>query len=590
MIPIQDLRARAEPWTRSPFDDATRAAATRLLDGDPAALHEAFYRDIDFGTGGMRGIMGAGTNRINRYTLGQASEGIARYIRREVPDPGPDGYRIAIAHDVRHNSEALTRDVASVFSAHGFEVFGFDGFAPTPLLSFAVRALNCHAGIVLTASHNPPAYNGFKVYWSDGAQVVPPHDEGIIAQVRKVRYDEIRFGEPKITVLDDGVFERYLEALRTVLLRPDAPERDALSVVFTPLHGTTVHLMPRAFEGCGFPAPHIVAAQATPDGDFPTVESPNPEEPEALSQAVAMAESIGADLVLGTDPDGDRIGAAVRRAPEPGHASEPPASRPLVRLNGNQTASLLVDHLIRERVAQGTLPKGAFVVSTVVTSVLPGVIAKHYGVGYHESLTGFKWIAERIRRHEADGVFLGGGEESYGFMVGDFLRDKDGIGSAVLLAEAAALARPRGGLHANLLRLYEQFGYHHEQLHSLTLEGSAGTIRIDEMMRGYRTHPPTTLIGERVAQVKDFHALEVLDVATGTRTPFVFERSNVLQFFTEAGSRITVRPSGTEPKIKFYFSLQTPVTAPLTPSALDALEAVGQVRVAQAIDELGARP
>jgi phosphoglucomutase len=595
--PLASLRTRAEAWTRPPFDDETRAAVAALLASDPEGLREAFHRDIDFGTGGMRGIMGVGTNRINRYTLGQASEGLARYVKRQfgagagaAGESGAKGVagaarvagaaplRIAIAHDVRHNSEAFTREVAGVFASHGFEVFAFDGFAPTPLLSFAVRELGCQAGIVLTASHNPPAYNGFKVYWDDGAQVVPPHDEGIIEEVRQVRYDEIQFGPPTVTRIGDELFQRYLTRLQGVLLYPDAPEKRDLKVVFTPLHGTTVHLLPRAFEGCGFSAPLVVQEQATPDGDFPTVASPNPEEPEALSQAVAMAQATGADLVVGTDPDGDRIGAAVR------------VGNDMVLLNGNQTASLLVDYLIRGRAEQGTLPANAFVVSTVVTSELPGAIAAHYGVGYHESLTGFKWIAERIRRHEAHGVFLGGGEESYGFMVGDFLRDKDGIGSAVLLAEAAAMAKPSGGLYAALLRLYEQYGYYHEQLHSLTLQGIVGAERIAEMMRGYRTHPPRTLMGEAVVRVRDFQSLENLDVATGERTAFQFERSNVLQFFTASGSRITVRPSGTEPKIKFYFSLRAPVEGQLTPAGLAGLEAAGRAQVAQAIVDLEAAP
>jgi phosphoglucomutase len=574
MTELETLRARAEAWTRPPFDEATRAAVAELLASDPEGLREAFHRDIDFGTGGMRGIMGVGTNRINRYTLGQASEGLARYVKGQFGGGTP--LRVALAHDVRHNSEAFTREVAGVFSAHGFEVLAFDGFAPTPLLSFAVRELGCQAGIVLTASHNPPEYNGFKVYWSDGAQVVPPHDEGIIEEVRRVRYEEIRFGTPQVTLLGDELFQRYLARLQGVLLHPEAPEKRDLRVVFTPLHGTTVHLLPRALEGCGFAPPQVVVSQATPDGDFPTVDSPNPEEPEALSEAVALAEATGADLVVGTDPDGDRIGAAVR------------VEGKMVLLNGNQTASLLVDYLIRGRAELGRLPANAFVVSTVVTSELPGAIAAHHGVGYYESLTGFKWIAERIRRHEGQGVFLGGGEESYGFMVGDFLRDKDGIGSAVLLAEAAAMAKPRGGLYAELLRLYEAYGYYHEQLHSLTLKGMAGGERIVQMMRGYRSDPPKTLMGERVVRVRDFQTLENLDVASGAREGFSFERSNVLQFFTEAGSRITVRPSGTEPKIKFYFSLRTPVQGELTPQGLATLEGAGREQVARALEELGA--
>lgn len=606
-----EVRSRAEAWTAAPFDEATQAAVRQLLANDPDGLHEAFYRDIDFGTGGMRGIMGVGTNRINRYTLGQASEGLARYVKAQVEGP----WRIAIAHDTRHNSEALTAAVAGVFVAHGFEVFLFDGFTPTPLLSFAVRELDCHAGIVLTASHNPPAYNGYKVYWNDGAQVVPPQDRGIIEEVRKVRYDEIRFGAEgtggaedtggaeaagRITRIGEDLFQRYFEELRQVRIHPDLAEAHDLRMVFTPLHGTTVHLLPRALEATGFPRPQLVEAQAVPSGDFPTVKSPNPEEPEALAEAVKLAESLQADLVLGCDPDGDRIGIAVPLPPRMGadagagagagaSAGAGGPSHQMVLLNGNQTASLMVDYLIRERVEAGTLPARAFICSTVVTSELLAHIAAHYGVKCYESLTGFKWIAEQIRLHEADEVFLGGGEESYGFMVGDFVRDKDGIGSAVLLAEAAARVRTTGGLYGQLLRLYEQFGYYHEQMHSLTLEGAAGAERIQAMMRGYRSDPPATLMGEQVVRVRDFDALEVLDVASGERESFAFAQSNVLQFFTEAGSRVTVRPSGTEPKIKFYVSLREEVAkgTQLTPSDLDAMESRGRSRVAACLKELG---
>ena len=383
--------------------------------------------------------------------------------------------------------------------------------------------------------------------------------------------------------------------MRGIRIHPELAAARDLKVVFTPLHGTTVNLLPRAMEAAGFPRPILVEAQAVPSGDFPTVKSPNPEEPEALAAAVALGEAEGADLVLGCDPDGDRIGIAVP-LPGAGAGAATGASgagagvaHRMVLLNGNQTASLMVDYLIRERVEAGTLPERAFVCSTVVTSKLLCDIAAHYGVDCHESLTGFKWIAERIRQHEGKAVFLGGGEESYGFMVGDFVRDKDGIGSAVLLAEAAARAKGEGGLYAQLLRLYERFGYYHEQMHSLTLEGAAGSERIAAMMRGYRSDPPAELLGERVVEVKDFDALETLDVESGVRTPFSFERSNVLQFFTEAGSRVTVRPSGTEPKIKFYVSLREPVGAGvrLAPADLEAMEARGRARVAECLKALG---
>ncbi|MCC5919017.1 MAG: phospho-sugar mutase [Cryomorphaceae bacterium] len=561
---------KAKVWTDSPFDSITRAAVKDLMENHPEELYESFYKDIDFGTGGMRGIMGVGTNRINKYTLGQASEGLSRYLKSQFPD---DEIRIAIAHDTRNNSEELTEAISAIFSGHGFRVFLFDSFAPTPMLSFAVRQLKCHAGIVLTASHNPPEYNGYKVYWNDGAQIVPPHDKKIIESVRNTDYGTLNFsGNPdKITTLSDELNETYFNLLRGVGIHHSGKEY--IKIVFTPLHGTTVHLLPAALEATGFNSPLLVVEQSIPDGNFSTVKSPNPEEAEALAAAMQLASDEDADLVIGTDPDGDRIGIGVK-----GEKND------YVLLNGNQTAAVLIKYLLSEKAGNGTLPDNAFIAKTIVTTDLLSDIAGTYNVECHECLTGFKWIADLIRKFEGKKVFIGGGEESYGYLIGDFVRDKDSIVAAVILAEIVAWAKQRGSsFYRELMEIYAQYGYYHDQLHSLTLKGSEGAERINTMMQAFRQSPPTSLMGEKVLQMKDFKSLEETDVATGKKKSFTFESSNVLQFFTENGSRITVRPSGTEPKIKFYFSLKQAVHNGI---AIADLMAQGREKVAECIREL----
>lgn len=538
---------KATNWTKAPFDESTQREVQHLIDNDPKELFESFYKDIDFGTGGMRGIMGVGTNRINAYTLGQASEGLSRYIRNQYPH---EEIRIAIANDTRNNSRALTDAISSVFASHGFRVFLFDEFAPTPLLSYAVRQLKCHAGVMLTASHNPPEYNGYKVYWNDGGQIVPPHDKAIINEVRQVSYSDIQFGGPKenISIVSDELFSGYYEKINTLSICRNG--KKDIKIVFTPLHGTTVHVLPAALVSAGFNAPLIVKHQATPDGNFPSVKSPNPEEAAALKDAVQMAEDEGADLVIGTDPDGDRIGIGVRN--DTGEIS---------LLNGNQTAVVMLRYLLREHSSQGSLPRNGFVAKTIVTTDLISDIAKTYDTECLECLTGFKWIADLIRKNEGRKQFIGGGEESYGYLIGDFVRDKDANIAAVILAEIVAWAKQRGSSFWNeLMEIYQQYGYYHDQLHSLTLKGSEGAEQIEKMMASFRMSPPTTLMGQSVIRMKDYKSLVESNLETNKQTSFDFETSNVIQFYTSKGARITVRPSGTEPKIKFYFSIKQPAT------------------------------
>ena len=566
----ENITEKALNWTKEPFDDITQNSVNKLIETNPKELYECFYKDIDFGTGGMRGIMGVGTNRINKYTLGQASEGLSRYLKKHFPE---QEIRIAIAHDTRNNARELMEAIQSVFTGHDIQVFSFPDFAATPLLSYAVRALKCHAGIVLTASHNPPKYNGYKVYWNDGGQIVAPHDEAIIAEVRKVKYHEISFqGKPeKITCIDEDLITGYFEKIKGLSLYNGDKQ---IKTVFTPLHGTTVHVLPDAFEACGFNRPIIIEEQATPDGNFSTVDSPNPEEPEALKMAVQKAIDTKADLVLGTDPDGDRIGIGV-----------PDEKGNFVLLNGNQTAAVIINYLLSQHQDQGKMPKQAFIAKTIVTTDLLAEIAHTYAVDCLECLTGFKWIAALIRENEGKKKFIGGGEESYGYLIGDFVRDKDSIISAVMIAEVVAWAKNRGSsFYKELKKLYNTYGYYHDQLYSLTLEGSEGAQKINEMMNRFRNAPPSLLMGERVVKMKDFKEGKLWLMPEKEVHDLDFERSNVLQFFTEKGSRITVRPSGTEPKIKFYFSIKESFSGNMS---LEDLEMIGSEKVEKCKADLG---
>jgi phosphoglucomutase len=560
----------AKAWTQEPFDENTRTEVQSLIDNDPKELYECFYKNIDFGTGGMRGVMGSGTNRINKYTLGQASEGLSRYLKQKFPG---EKIRIAIAHDTRNNARSLVEAIQAVFTGHDFEVHSFPTFAPTPLLSYAVRELKCHAGIVLTASHNPPKYNGYKVYWNDGGQIVPPHDKAIIEEVRKVNFSEISFaGKPEnIKLIGEDLLTSYFEKINSLKLFEG--NRD-IKIVFTPLHGTTVSVLPAALEATGFTTPIVIEEQATADGNFPTVASPNPEESEALEMAVQKALDINADLVIGTDPDGDRIGIGV-----------PDENGKMVLLNGNQTAAVLIHYLLNESQNQGKLPSNGFIAKTIVTTDLLSEIAHTYGIESMECLTGFKWIAALIRENEGIKKFIGGGEESYGYLVGDFVRDKDSIVSAVMIAEVVAWAKNRGSSFFRELKdIYLNYGYYHDELYSLTLEGSEGAQRIADMMEDFRKNPPRSLMGEEVELMKDFKFLQQTHLSDQRIESIDFESSNVLQFYTSVGSRITVRPSGTEPKIKFYFSLKENFSSG-TPLA--QLEANGKAKVKSCLKDLG---
>lgn len=539
----QEIKSRAESWLGNSFDEETRQQVQALIDADSEELTDAFYKDLEFGTGGLRGIMGPGTNRINTYTIGMATQGLANYV--QIAFPG-ENIRVAIAHDSRNNSSVFALRTAEVFAANGFEVFLFESLRPTPELSFALRHLNCHSGVVITASHNPKEYNGYKVYWNDGGQLVAPYDKAVIGEVRKIQsVDEVKTDASAgtINLIGAEIDVEYINRVCGLSLQPADPD---FKVVFTPIHGTGGMSVPPALTQLGYTGLHVLEAQAEPDGNFPTVHSPNPEEPAALELAINKAKELNADLVLGTDPDADRVGIAVRNT-----AGE------LVLLNGNQTGALLVDHLLRHWKNAGKLTGKEFIAKTVVTTELLQNMADHYGVACYETLTGFKYIAEVIKKKEGQEQFIGGGEESYGYLAGDFVRDKDAVISAVLITEAAATAKREGSsLYERLIELYLQFGLYRERLLSITKKGKAGAEAIQDMMAQFRENPPTTLDGEPIHTLADFAAGTMTELATGNTQPTGLPASNVIQFRLADGSRITARPSGTEPKIKFYFSLK----------------------------------
>lgn len=539
--------AKASSWLNdSTIDTDTKATIQDWIHTESSELTEAFYKDLDFGTGGMRGIMGVGSNRINKYTLGQATQGLSNYLKKSFDTP----IQVAIAHDSRNNSSTLAREVAKVFAGNGIHVYLFEDLRPTPELSFAVRHLNCQAGIVLTASHNPKEYNGYKVYWNDGGQLVPPHDKAIIEEVRQVQLAEVITSNDNafVTMIGEEVDRAYLDQVQQQSLGNAG--KDKLKIVFTPLHGTSVTLMERALNLCGFQNVSVVAEQANPDGNFPTVKSPNPEEAEALSMAVSQAEKENADIVIGCDPDTDRVGIAVRN-----NEGE------LVLLNGNQTGAVLFDYMLSTLKEKGTLPSNAFTAITIVTSDLMERISKGYHVEVLRCLTGFKWIADLIRVNEGDKKFIVGGEESYGYMIGDFVRDKDAISAAVLIAEAAAAALAKGSSYYNeLMKIHKQHGYFQEKLISIVKTGKSGAEEISAMMDNFRTTPPKTLAEMPVTEVRDYKTGIITNTVTGETSSTDMPSSNVIQFVNENGDIATARPSGTEPKIKFYFSIMRPWT------------------------------
>ncbi len=539
--------ARVQAWLEGPYDAATKAEIRRLLDaGDFTALTDAFYRDLEFGTGGLRGIMGVGTNRVNRYTLGAATQGLSTYLRKQYGDAP---ISVVIAHDSRHNGNAFANVVADVFSANGIKVWFFEGMRPTPELSFAIRHLGCQSGVMLTASHNPKEYNGYKAYWNDGGQIIAPHDRNIIGEVQAIRtVDEVKWTRDPALVLPvpAEVDAAYLAALKAESLSPEIIERQHdLRIVFSPLHGTGV-MVPEALHAFGFTDVRMVSSQAVPDGDFPTVVYPNPEEHEALTLALQQAETEAADLVMATDPDADRVGVAVRG----------PDGRFLL-LNGNQTASLLFEYVLSVRKATGRLPENGYVVKTIVTSHLLDAIAAHHGVPCLNVLTGFKFIGALMTERQGKGRFLVGGEESYGYLVGEHARDKDAVVSCCLIAEMTAYWKDQGRSPFDvLLDLYIRHGFYREKLVSLTKTGKAGAEEIAALMAKLRATPPATLGGSRVVLLRDYTERRERNLAAGTETPIALPKSDVLQFVTEDGSIISARPSGTEPKIKFYCSVK----------------------------------
>ena len=543
---MKNILDKATLWLSDTFDTETQQEIQQLISSNSKDLTDRFYKDLEFGTGGMRGMMGAGTNRINKYTLGKATQGLSNYLKESYPN---EEIKVAIAYDCRHNSDTFSRLVAEVLSANDIKVVVFEDLRPTPELSFAVNELNCHAGIVLTASHNPPEYNGYKVYWTDGGQIVPPQDKSIIDEVNSLDFSDINFNAKPALISEIGaeVDEAFWKAsIKNGTF--DVQGRDDLKIVFTSLHGTSVKLIPEVLKRAGYPQVHSIKEQEEPDGNFPTVKSPNPEEPEALEMAINLAEKIGADIVLGTDPDSDRIGIAVRDT-----------SGKIKLLNGNQAMVVMTDFLIKQWKQQGRLNGKQFVGSTIVSTTMVNDIATSYGVETKIGLTGFKWIAKMIIDFP-DQDFIGGGEESFGYMVGDFVRDKDAVTSALLACEIAAAAKAGGSsFYDTLLELYTKHSFYKERLVSFTKKGMDGAEQIKQIMIDLRKNPLTHIDGSKVTFVNDYEASTEKNMITGEEKVMELPKSNVLIYHTEDGTKVAARPSGTEPKIKFYFSVQSPL-------------------------------
>ncbi len=546
-----EVRSKALEWLNSNIDEDAKAEIRRMLDAeDPTELIDAFYKDLEFGTGGLRGIMGIGSNRMNKYTVGKATQGLSNYLLKTFPDKE---ISVAIAHDSRNNSDYFAEITASVFSANGIKVYFFKELRPTPELSFAIRTLGCQSGVVVTASHNPKEYNGYKAYWDDGAQVTPPHDMNIIAEVNKIAgVDDVKFEKNADLIIEIGedIDAKYLEEVKKQSLSPEVLTRhNDMRIVYSPIHGTGITLVPKILEKYGFKNVHIVEEQAAPDGNFPTVVYPNPEEADAMKLALEKAKAIDADLIMATDPDADRVGIGVRN-----NKGE------FQLLNGNQAASLLVYYMLKRWAERGQLDGNQFVIKTIVTTDLILDIARKFNVEYYETLTGFKYIASVIRELEGKKKFIVGGEESYGYLIGDFVRDKDAVSSCAMLAEMAAWAKDNGKSVFELLtEIYMEFGFYKESLISIVRKGKAGAEEINEMMKNLRAAPPRSIQGSPVVKIYDYLNLEVKDVSTGAVEKLDFPKSNVLQFITADGTKVSARPSGTEPKIKFYFSVKAPL-------------------------------
>jgi len=569
------IQAKAEKWLNSNIDESAKQEIRDMMQNNPEQLIDAFYKDLEFGTGGLRGVMGTGSNRMNQYTLGMATQGLANYLKKTFPDKE---IKVAIAYDCRNNSQFFAETTANVFSANGIKVYLFSELRPTPELSFAIRHFGCDSGVVITASHNPKEYNGYKAYWNDGGQLVAPHDKNVIEEVSKISStDEVKFNKiaDNIITIDKEVDEAYLERLTSLSVAREAIARQKdLKIVFTPIHGTGVPLVPQILDRFGFTNVTVLESQATPDGNFPTVVYPNPEEAEALSLALKKCEEIDADLLMGTDPDGDRVGIAVKN-----HHGK------FQLLNGNQTGSVLIYYLIKKWEENKKLNGNQYVVKTIVTTDIIEKVAAHYNVECYNTLTGFKYIAEVLKENEGNKEFIAGGEESYGYLAGDFVRDKDAVISSALIAEMVAYAKDQGkSLFDFLMDMYLQFGFYKERLLSITKKGQSGETEIKQMMVNLRENPPMSIAGSKLVKMVDYQKGEEKDLVKVADRKINFPKSNVLQFFTEDGTKISARPSGTEPKIKFYFSVNESLPSR---DAFDAVNKNLDRKIDEIIEELG---
>ena len=544
------IQQKVQKWLDGSYDDNVKEEIRKMEETSPDELADAFYKNLEFGTGGLRGIMGIGTNRMNKYTVGMATQGYANYLKKSFP---AEQVKVAIAHDCRNNSRFFAETVAHVFAANRIKVYLFEDLRPTPELSFAIRYLGCKGGVVCTASHNPKEYNGYKAYWDDGGQLVPPHDKAVIAEVEKIAsIDDVRWtgNEENITLIGADIDAAYINMVKGLSVNPEAIKKEKdLKIVYTPIHGTGIKLVPTVLKEFGFQNVHIVEEQATPDGNFSTVVYPNPEESEAMSMGLSQAESLNADILLGTDPDGDRVGVGVKNN-----------EGKWILLNGNQTAVLAFNYLIESRRESGKAQPNDMVVKTIVTTDMIDVIAAKNNIHCYNVLTGFKWIAELIKEKEGKEKYIIGGEESYGLMIGDQVRDKDAVSAVAILCEMAAYEKTKGKtLYQKLLDLYVAYGCYQEELISITKKGMNGQQEIAAMMDAFRKNPPKTLAGINVIELLDYEKQEKKNLGTQETQQIQLPKSNVLQFILEDGSKVSARPSGTEPKIKFYFSVKEPL-------------------------------
>lgn len=573
---LNQVNAKAKEWLREVYDEGTRAEVRRLLENeDKTELIDSFYKDMEFGTGGLRGVMGVGTNRMNIYTVGAATQGLSNYLKKEFASL--PSIKVAIGHDCRNNSRLFAETSAHIFAANGIEVLLFEDLRPTPELSFVIREYGCQSGIILTASHNPKKYNGYKAYWSDGSQLVAPHDENVIEEVLKVKAEDIKFAgnNELITIIGDEVDRKFIEKVKTVSIDPELVKRYAdLKIVYTPIHGTGVKLIPMALKAFGFNNIIHVPEQDVVSGDFPTVISPNPEEPAAMKMAMEKAMQVNADVVMASDPDADRIGVAVKN----NHGQ-------YIIVNGNQTAMLFIYYIVTNMKQNNLLKGNEFIVKTIVTTEKIAEIARRNNIDYYDVYTGFKFIAETIRELEGQKKYIGGGEESFGFMPADFVRDKDAVSSCALMAEIAAWAKDQGKtLFELLLDIYLEYGYSKEKMKYIVREGKSGAEEIEQMMVNFRNNPPRQLGGSNLKFVKDYDTLIEKNILTGEEKPIDQKITmNVLQFFTEDGTKISVRPSGTEPKIKFYFEVTSELKSR---SDFDAVEKQANDKIDSIMKEL----